>query len=617
MELRLNAFDMSIPLSDWKVDLRLNEIGTARVKTSDEYLFLIKKAVNGTYEIIEDGITIFKGVLKRISRKFNGELEIELDHWIKKLDRKLFSKDGNYRVEYVDSDSDPVYSFTILNDVLNGETEFEQGYCAVKRLNIKGNFESKLEWIRKISENILWGYDSEGNIRIGDGYTIAMGSTDFWVDDENKINIAVRGLDATKRQFIPEIVCNLPNNTTDSGGIKLLNGYYWAVNSDSIKITIGEGTYSKTITFTDNGYQGTSATEELYKSIKFFFAPTEAENSYWAKIVSTSNGVLSNDAEACTPSTVWYKLKTITLPSDLPANSTLTISFDLKCVESIQGTTDTVYGKIYRNDVGVGTTQSTASTTYVTYTETIDGWNPGDLAQLYAKTSYTEVLACVSNFRILNVPFEQGCSLTTPEAVVGVFGRIDFYGYYDSTLNEHYTRVEVVFEEYLWGSFRFRTFDITDYIVDIVDFSIDYSKLINKVHVLGYGDEITQVYYTTEDIASQSSYFVSEGVHTDRKIRYDSEAQVLAEKIILQRKEPVKNLTVKIDSRLVKEKTVELGQFVRIDGLDEDIDGEYRVVEIRNFNTVDCELVLTNNLVMLSDFIKSLNNRVSDVVKYP
>lgn len=43
----------------------------------------------------------------------------------------------------------------------------------------------------------------------------------------------------------------------------------------------------------------------------------------------------------------------------------------------------TAYGRIYRNGTPVGTQRSTKSTSDVTYTQDISGWQPGDDIQLY------------------------------------------------------------------------------------------------------------------------------------------------------------------------------------------------------------------------------------------
>jgi len=85
------------------------------------------------------------------------------------------------------------------------------------------------------------------------------------------------------------------------------------------------------------------------------------------------------------------------LPGDMHSNdSEFRIKFDLK---SANGAI-TVYGRIYRNGVAVGTEQSTSSTTYNTYSEDISGWSAGDLIQLYTHTSSAGIVVYVQNFRV-------------------------------------------------------------------------------------------------------------------------------------------------------------------------------------------------------------------------
>jgi len=58
------------------------------------------------------------------------------------------------------------------------------------------------------------------------------------------------------------------------------------------------------------------------------------------------------------------------------------------------------YGQVYKNGVAQGTLQSTNSTTYVTFTEDLAGWVPGDLVQLYIRTETAGFVASASNFRV-------------------------------------------------------------------------------------------------------------------------------------------------------------------------------------------------------------------------
>ena len=74
----------------------------------------------------------------------------------------------------------------------------------------------------------------------------------------------------------------------------------------------------------------------------------------------------------------------------------LRVKFDLMS----DNTAKLAYGQVYKNGVAEGTLQTTNSTTYVTFTEELAGWAPGDLVQLYVKIETPAFIASVANFRI-------------------------------------------------------------------------------------------------------------------------------------------------------------------------------------------------------------------------
>jgi len=75
---------------------------------------------------------------------------------------------------------------------------------------------------------------------------------------------------------------------------------------------------------------------------------------------------------------------------------TLRIKFDMRT----ENAAAMVYGRIYRNGAAAGTEQTSESETYATKSEDIAGWSPGDLVQLYVKTSSGAVGIHRKNFRI-------------------------------------------------------------------------------------------------------------------------------------------------------------------------------------------------------------------------
>jgi hypothetical protein len=80
---------------------------------------------------------------------------------------------------------------------------------------------------------------------------------------------------------------------------------------------------------------------------------------------------------------------------------TLRTYFEM-CAVPYSGYINTVYGRVYRNGLAVGTERSTFSTSYVAFTEDISGWMEGDFCQLYAYQSgnYVGPTGSIRNFRI-------------------------------------------------------------------------------------------------------------------------------------------------------------------------------------------------------------------------
>ena len=118
--------------------------------------------------------------------------------------------------------------------------------------------------------------------------------------------------------------------------------------------------------------------------------------------VSSSNVITSLDGEEANNSTTYTKEKELDpIPDDIFSNeSELSIMFTLKS----QAGFVTVYGRVYRNGVAVGTEQSTLNTNYVPYYETITGWSAGDLIQIYTRTTNASYSAYTYNFRVRGDP---------------------------------------------------------------------------------------------------------------------------------------------------------------------------------------------------------------------
>ncbi len=131
------------------------------------------------------------------------------------------------------------------------------------------------------------------------------------------------------------------------------------------------------------------------------------DGSVWVRLEDSAFGVQawyytssttllkSNDTEESTSNTDWTLIKEIRVPIGLSTTSTFSVYFEGK---RIAGTY--AYFQIYRNGVPVGTERYTTSTTYVSWTEDINGVKPGDFLQIYGYATVAGYSVWVRNFRI-------------------------------------------------------------------------------------------------------------------------------------------------------------------------------------------------------------------------
>jgi hypothetical protein len=114
------------------------------------------------------------------------------------------------------------------------------------------------------------------------------------------------------------------------------------------------------------------------------FTPT-----YFADTTSSSLVVVANTQRSTSESS-YTMLKEIVING----SGSVFVSFDLKT--NVSGS---VYARIYKNGVAVGTERSMSATNFQTFTETISGLVSGDLLQLYAKRG-TGGSSIVANLRL-------------------------------------------------------------------------------------------------------------------------------------------------------------------------------------------------------------------------
>lgn len=119
----------------------------------------------------------------------------------------------------------------------------------------------------------------------------------------------------------------------------------------------------------------------------------------YLQAVAGDSLLVSANTERNTLDTSYIQIKQITIQR----GGQYRIKFDMKR-GAINDTDPTVYGRIYKNDVAVGTERSTSGATYTTYSEDISDFSIGDTIDLYIHASSgvggTPTACYVQNFRI-------------------------------------------------------------------------------------------------------------------------------------------------------------------------------------------------------------------------
>jgi hypothetical protein len=101
-----------------------------------------------------------------------------------------------------------------------------------------------------------------------------------------------------------------------------------------------------------------------------------------------------NDAAKTTNVTAYTKKKEMLLNDALPDY------FRTRFQLHVGSTGDTGYGRVYKNNVAVGTERSNNSTTYIEYTEDFNNWAANDLYQIYVYINNSLGTVYVNNQRL-------------------------------------------------------------------------------------------------------------------------------------------------------------------------------------------------------------------------
>lgn len=120
--------------------------------------------------------------------------------------------------------------------------------------------------------------------------------------------------------------------------------------------------------------------------------------------IPTADIIIANDTQRDTMDTSYVKLKQITLGAAVVQGSVFRFLFDLNT--SSGG--NTVYGRIFKNGVALGTEQSVTAAGYITKSEDITMTNflVGDTIELWGKTAAGLSFMLCRNFRICGVGSE-------------------------------------------------------------------------------------------------------------------------------------------------------------------------------------------------------------------
>jgi hypothetical protein len=115
----------------------------------------------------------------------------------------------------------------------------------------------------------------------------------------------------------------------------------------------------------------------------------------YTTIAPADDILIDNPTEQYTNNSSYAKLKEIRIFY----RGKIRTYFELRA----QSSSYAVYGCVYRNGAAVGSARSTTSTTYVSFTEDIDGWFEGDYYQIYGMTTNTSSVCYVQNQQVRGV----------------------------------------------------------------------------------------------------------------------------------------------------------------------------------------------------------------------
>jgi len=187
-------------------------------------------------------------------------------------------------------------------------------------------------------------------------------------------------------------------SSTSEGGIgAVITGSDGKIDESFIDYTVGN-TYSGNNTFTGTTTMATSSISKIIltaTSTDWNSAQSKKyiDDNNLVPIAASSSDVLkgSDDSVSQTEPISYTEVKSFISY----VAGTMKIKFDLQSETGSYA----AWGRIYKNGVAIGTERTTSSTSYVTYSETLN-IGAGDTVSLYVKTNNTASDVMVRNYRI-------------------------------------------------------------------------------------------------------------------------------------------------------------------------------------------------------------------------
>jgi hypothetical protein len=215
------------------------------------------------------------------------------------------------------------------------------------------------------------GYLDSDYIEVTELHTIWLSFTHWATAAGMKNKLQIRYFDKAKSELGAGSPYDLYNSTANPTSAKPFTlPFLPPATTRFIKIRLVGG-------FTDSDVAGTAYFDDIRILCQMM-------------LVAGTIPLAASNTERTTVELSYTKLKEIVVG----AGGVLRIAFDLKTNGG-----GSAVARIYRNGVAVGTEQTDSTGSYVTQTEDIAGWQPGDLCQLYAKTS-GGTTADVCNFKL-------------------------------------------------------------------------------------------------------------------------------------------------------------------------------------------------------------------------